>query len=304
MVAGVFDLREVLPQLSPKSGRRLVLTGGLVLITAATVQFALLAHTGWRRYVHSRPLDLPGGEDIRLDGPTRQAFRLLNLNARIHATQLFSRPGMYSHNLWSGVPAPTAQNATHWFWLLGDTRQREISARLATDPHSALITSHSLDAFMERQNIAVAGPLQDFLLSHYRPLFSYGDFTFHVPVESRAIVFGRHEFLESDTDPHRILFRSCLLLAGRPAHIRLEGISAPWADGPELLTGQSQAFAEPIDQEGRVTGTPVPLPATQPLRGLYRLSVLCPRLPPKLPWQDYVVVVSDAAGTRLAESVH
>jgi hypothetical protein len=303
MVAGVFDLREALPRLLPGSGRGLVVTGGIALFTAATIQFALLAHTGWQRYVHSRPLDLPGAENIRLDGPTRQAFRLLNLNARIHATLLFSRQGMYSHNLWSGVPTPTAQNATHWFWLLPDTQQREIIARLKAARQTALITSHSLDAFMVKQNIAVSGPLQDFLVNHYRSFFSYGDFSFHVPADSRAIVFGRHEFLESATDPDRILYRSCLLLDGRPAHIRLEPINSSWDMGPELLTGQFQAFAEPIDREGRTTGAPVPLPATQPLRGLYRLSVLCPRLPPKLPWQDYVVIVSEADGTWLAESV-
>ncbi len=31
-------------------------------------------------------------------------FRLLTLNASIQADLLFSRPGMYSYNLWSGVP--------------------------------------------------------------------------------------------------------------------------------------------------------------------------------------------------------
>jgi hypothetical protein len=61
---------------------------------------------------------------------------------------------------------------------------------------------------------------------------------------------------------------------------------------------------EPIDREGRVRGGAVPLPANGELRGLYRLSVISPRLPPKLPWQDFTLVVRDADGRRLSESVY
>lgn len=304
LVAGLFELRETLPQLLPRFGRRLVRAGGVVLPVVALYQLGLLAHTGWERYSHSRPLDLPGAGDIRLDGKTRQAFRLLHLNASIHADLLFSRQGMFSHNIWSGIPTPTAQNATHWFWLLPAARQQEIIARLAATPRTGLITSHSLDAFMVKENIPVTGPLQDFVQGHYRPLFDYGDFTFHVPRASRAVTFGRYELLESEADAGTVLFRTHVLLEGRPAAIRFEQINSPWQNGPELLTGQARAFAEPIDREGRPVGAAVPLPSTQPLRGLFRLSVVCPRLPPTLPWQEYAVVVRDPDGLPLSESVY
>jgi hypothetical protein len=304
LVAGVFELRATLPQLLPRFGRRLVRAGGVVLPVVALYQLGLLAHTGWERYTHSRPLDLPGAGDIRLDGKTRQAFRLLHLNASIHADLLFSRQGMFSHNIWSGIPTPTAQNATHWFWLLPEARQQEIIARLAATPRTGLITSHSLDAFMVKEKIPVTGPLQDFVQGHYRPLFDYGDFTFHVPRASRAVTFGRYELLEPEADAGTVLFRAQVLLDGRPAGIRLELIGSPWTNGPELLTEGARAVAEPIDREGRPAGEPVALPSAQPLRGLYRLSVICPRLPPKLPWQDYALVVRDADGAQLSDSVY
>lgn len=304
LVAGVFDLGAVVPQLLPRTGRPLIRIGAILLLVATAGQFGLLVHTGWLRYTQSRPLDLPGAGDIRLDGRTRQTFRLLNLNAVVHADLLFSRQGMFSHNIWSGIPTPTAQNATHWFWLLNDARQKEIAARLAATPRTALITSHSLDEFMVKEGIPVTGPLQDFLQGHYRPLFAYGDFTFHVPAGSRAAVFGRYEILTDETDAHTVLFRSRVLLDGRPAQIRLEMMSHPWADGPELLTGQSRAVAEPIDREDRVIGEAVSLPSARPLRGLYRLSVICPALPPKLPWQNYVLAVREADGRLLSESVY
>jgi hypothetical protein len=304
LMAGLFDLRVVLPDLLPKGGRGLIRAGGIALIVAAMGQLGLLAHTGWQRYTHSRPLDLPGAGDIRLDGTTRQTFRLLNLNASIHADLLFSRQGMFSHNLWSGIPTPTAQNATHWFWLLNEARQREIVARLAATPRTALITARSLDEFMAKQNIPLGGPLHEFVQHHYRPLFQYGDFTFHVPSGSRAEAFGRFALLTPEADAGTILVRSNVLLDGQPARIGLEMINSPWTPGPDLLTPQAQAIAEPINREGQPAGEPVPLPSPRPLRGLYRLSVICPRLPPKLPWQEYAVVVRDADGRVLSESVY
>jgi len=305
LVAGMFELRALLPGLLPATGRHLIRSGAIILIVVLIGQIGLLAHTGWQRYTHSRPLNLPGAGDIRVDDITRQSFRLLNLNASIHADLLFSRQGMFSHNIWSGIPTPTAQNATHWFWLLDETRQQEIISALASTPRTALIVSRSLDGFFATRHIAVTGPLQDFVQRHYRPLYQYGDFIFNVPVESHAIAFGRYELLvPEDAASPTILFRTCIPLDGRPAQIRLEQLTYPWEPGPELLTNQAQAVAEPIDREGRVTGRPVPLPSNQTLRGLYRLSVICPRLPPTLPWPSYTLVVRDQGGALLSESVH
>lgn len=306
LVTGLFELRQVLPLLLPKPGRRLVQAGAIALALTVCGQLGLLGYTGWQRYTHSRPLDLPGTGDLRLDGGTRQALRLLSLNASIHADLLFSRQGMFSHNLWSGVPTPTAQNATQWFWLLEESRQREIAEKLKATTRTALINSHSIDRFMVDHQIPVAGPLNDFVQAHYRPLFEYRDFVFNVPRESRAAIFGRYELLapKDDQASRTVLFRTCVLLDGRPAAIRLEELEYPWKSGPELLGSRSQAVAEPIDREGRAVGEPVALPTTRLLRGLYRLSVVCPALPPKLPWQDYALVVRDGYGRTLSESVY
>lgn len=303
-MAGLFELREVLPSLLPSAGRRLSQAGGVMLAMAAVGQLGLLAHTGWQRYANSRPLDLPGAGDIRLNGDTRHTFRLLNLNAGVHADLLFSRQGMFSHNIWSGVPTPTAQNATHWFWLLDDNQQRAIADRLASTRRTAFITSGFLDEFMSEHKIPVDGPLQDFVQQHYRALFSYGDFTFHVPKDSHAITFGRYELLEPAVDDGTVLFRSHVRFEGQPVRIRLEMIRFPWASGPDLLTPRAQAVAEPVDHEGRSVGEAVALPSATSLRGLYRLSVICPRLPPKFPWQDYALIVQGPDGKLLSDSVY
>ncbi len=307
LVAGWWELGRALPPLAGVAGRRLVQAGGLGLACTALFVLGLLGTTGWSRYSTDRPLDLPGAEDLRLGGPFRQTLRLLTLNASIHADLLITRQGMYSYNLWSGVPTPTAQNATHWFWLLDEPAQRAIIARLAATPRTAFIISHSLDAFMVEHGIPVSGPLQDFVVTHYRPLFHYGDFTFEVPAGSSAVPFGRYELRQSESSDQAalpLLFRSNILLDGSPARIRLEPIDPGDAPGPDLLDGHAQAFVEPIDRDGRTLGAPVSLPSPRPLRGLFRLTILAPRLPATLPWQTYTLVVRDATGRLLSESAY
>lgn len=307
LVAGWWDLGRALPALLPAAGRRLASAGGWLLVFSAVFILGLLAHTGWSRYTTSRPLDLPGAEDIRIDGAGRQALRLLTLNATIQADLLITRQGMYSFNLWSGVPTPTAQNATHWFWLLDDQAQREIIARLAATPRSALIVSHSLDTFIAERHIPATGPLQDFIAAHYQPLFRYGDFTFNVPTGSQAVPFGRYELQHSETNAPAVLpllFRTNVLIDGAPLQVRLEPIGHGMPMGPELLTAQTHVIFEPIDREGRTLGAAIPAPVRHSLRGLYRLTILAPPLPPDLPWQDYALVIRGPDGQLLSESVY
>ena len=307
LVAGLWETGRVLPELIPAFGHRLAQAGGVVLAIASCFLLGLLAQTGWERYTRSRPLDLPGAGEIRLPSAAREPLRLLALNAGIHADLLVSRQGMYSYNLWSGVPTPTAQNATHWFWLLSDPQQQEIIARLAATPRTAVIISRSIDQFLADHQVPVTGPLQDFLTQHYRELFRYGGFSFMVPTGSQAATFGRYELLKSEsTDPALppALFRSNVLLDGQPVQIRLELADYPWSPGPDLLGPKLEAYAEPINRDGRPAGPAVRLPASQPLRGLYRLSIFSPRPPDTFRPQDYLLAVRDPAGRLMSESVY
>jgi hypothetical protein len=307
LVAGLWETGRVLPELLGDLGRRLGQAGAVVLAAASCFLLGLLAHTGWERYTTSRSLDLPGATDIRLNSAAREPLRLLALNAGIHADLLVSRQGMYSYNLWSGVPTPTAQNATHWFWLLDEAQQREIIARLAATPRTGFIISHSIDQFLAEHQIPVTGPLQDFLTQHYQELFRYGGFSFMVPTASQAVVFGRYELLKSESNDPALppaLFRTNVLLDGQPVQIRLEQGDYPWSPGPDLLAPKLDAFAEPINRDGRIAGPTVRLPADRPLRGLYRLSIFSPKLPDTLRLYEYLLAVRDPDGRLLSESVY
>jgi len=304
--AGVAEAWECLAAGAPRSGRWVVPAGWAALMLVGLFQLGLLAQTGWSRYSTSRPLDLPGAADIRIDGVYRQALRLLTLNASIHADVLFSRQGMYSYNIWSGVPTPTAQNATHWFWLLDAARQQEIIERLQATPRSAFIVSRALDNLLAQLHVPTDSPLQSHLASHYKPLFEFHDFVFYVPNDSRAVPFGQFEVLKADQPDFAgrppVLFRANLVLVGRPATIRLEKYMFPFEVVADLTGPGTQVFLEPINRTGDITGPAIRLPVAQELRGLYRLSVFCPSQPPAESLRQSTLVVRGADGVILGEA--
>lgn len=313
--AGLHDLVRLAAGAWPRFGPKLAAAGLAVAAAATGWQLWLLAENGWERYHTSRPLGLPGAEDIRIDGPARQTLRVLTLNAGIHADMLFSRPGMFSYNIWSGVPTPTARNATHWFWLLDDPAQTEIIARLKATPRSAVIVNHQLDEFLSSIGVPLAGPLQSHLAANYRTLFAAGyqaivgksAFSFLVPRDSTAVAFGKVELLgKEQPEPdggEPVLLRSHVAIDGQPAGVRLVGASYPWPLREDYGGGAARVFLEPINTSGQTLGDAIPLPATRPLTGLFRLKIYVAAAPHLGRLHDTVLVVTDPAGQPLAEAV-
>lgn len=167
--------------------------GGMIAAIAlgtAGWQAYLLQQQAWRRWTTSEPLGLPGAESVRPPENVRYALRILAANAGLHADLLYSRPGMFSFNLWTGLPTPTLRNATHWFWLLKPEEQHAITTRLKSERRSAIISSQPLIDFLDREmNMPITGPLNDFIRQNYRPLFRVSGYDFLVPLASRAAPF-------------------------------------------------------------------------------------------------------------------
>ncbi|MEO6246691.1 MAG: hypothetical protein ABIQ12_14795, partial [Opitutaceae bacterium] len=132
------------------------------------------------RYRHGQWLDLPGAEAIRLPDNLAAVCRVLAHNATAHADVLFSLPGTFSYNLWSGVPTPTHANVTHWFSLLDATRQQAIIAELEAHPRAGVIWHAWHLKYLEKWNLAPKGPLFDYLTQNYEAAFSFEDTEFRV----------------------------------------------------------------------------------------------------------------------------
>ncbi|MFM8335243.1 MAG: hypothetical protein ACKODK_06755, partial [Opitutaceae bacterium] len=158
------------------------LAGGALALGA----FASAWGAGWNlgreslRRSDGVSLGLPGTGPMRQPVDSAALLRVLTLNATAHADLLFSEPGMFSFNLWSGAPTPGPANVTHWFSLLGEGRQREIIRRLEGSPRAVVITDQLHVDFLRNRGFAPAGPLHDFITREFEPAFRAADMEFRV----------------------------------------------------------------------------------------------------------------------------
>lgn len=282
------------------------LAGPAFLLGVAAFQMVGMLAVGKRYREESLPLGLPGAETIFLDGETRLALRTLSLNAMIHADVLFSRPGAFSFNLWTGVPTPTSHNATQWSWQLSEPEQLAIVARMKADPKSAWIGNPMIEKFMREQNVPTGGALWTHLDTDYRLLLAAGPFTFNVPKNSLAAPFGRVRTLaasnrQADLPPY--LFRANIALEGRPVLVRLKQVNYPWSVLETYDGHTSEVSLAPINTQGEPIGAALLLgKQTQQLQGLYRLDVFMHTLPNQLNQIRCMLEVLDGKEVVLAQA--
>jgi hypothetical protein len=132
------------------------------------------------RYPGGQSIGLPGAEAIRLPDNSAALFRLLAHNAVAHADRLFSLPGTFSFNLWTGVPPPTRANVTHWFSLLAAERQQAIIRELEAHPRACVIVYPGHVKFLADRDLAPKGLLYDYVVKNYEAVFAFDDVEFHV----------------------------------------------------------------------------------------------------------------------------
>ena len=243
-------------------------------------------------------LGLPGAGPMRQPVDSAALLRVLTLNATAHADLLFSEPGMFSFNLWSGAPTPGPANVTHWFSLLGEGRQREIIRRLEGSPRAVVITDQLHVEFLRNRGFAPAGPLHDFITREFEPAFRAADMEFRVRRGRSIRPFLLADLLEraeSTQGGERHLIRLPLLLrTGEPvAAIEL----APGHPASVQLNGQNtRVEITPLSPRGDPAGPAVearwPIVTSGPaLLSLYFSSPDPTRLP-----REATLLLKNAAG--------
>lgn len=275
---------------------------------AAVFQTAKLSKIGFDRYTTSQPLGLPGAEDIRVADITRITLRSLVQNAAVHADVLVTRPGMYSLNIWSGIPTPTFRNSTHWFWLLNENQQQEIVDKLEATPRSLLIGCTPLEEFLDEINVPVAGRLQDYLNENFAYRFSIHDFRMFQPAGARlapigyAILYPDGRDLGSASADAIIPFRVAVIMTGTPRSVDIMQFSETSA-AEVVATDFTELRFSPILRSGAVVGTPTPLALTQELSGLFILEGTITGQVAREGLQNRGLVIRDAQGEILAEAL-
>ncbi len=276
-------------------------TSAATLLIAKTAWAAADAHA---TYASRTELGLPGAERLHLPEPTRTAYRILSLNAAIHADLLFSEPGLFSFNLWTGLPTPTGRNTTLWFTLLNDGEQRAIVDALARSPRPAVIVQESLIELTRHNGVPIGGVLHDYVAGNFIPVFRTEGFAFCVR-KGRAIAalnVAQLTPLVPAAGGADAQLDFCLASDGTPiASFEVGDLAAPAAPPLVLDAANAHAIAATIDRTGRAAHAPAAAPWPLRMGGLVRVTVQFHRAGAALPRATTVIHLRAADGRRLGE---
>lgn len=278
---------------------RFVAIGSALVVLVALVPAADLVRTGWIYRGVSVELGLPGAERLRLPINIANSLRAMTRNATLHGDTLFSHPGMFSFNLWSGRPTPTAANVTLWSTLLTEAQQDAIRTRLAADPRAVIIAQEYVLNHLILQGFAPRGELNDYLIRHFTPAFRVETYVFWVHRGRTLAPIGTALLGPADD------------AAGRDVEVVTDARGTPerweiWTNGytQRVAAGEFPGAAtrvQPLHPDGTAAGPDRPLAATALPGGLVRLTWTIPAGP--LPGVDDIELrLLDAEG-RLVERV-
>ena len=248
-----------------------------IIVAVLTVKVAWTERSTHRNYAAFSELGLPGTGQLRLPEPTRTAYRILSLNAAVHADLLFSLPGMYSFNLWTGLPTPTGKNATLWFTLLSDGEQCAIIEAIDRSRRPCIIVQESLIAMMQEARVPIQGVLRDYLFREFLPVFNVEGFVFLVR-KGRVIaplnIAQLSSLPQSAAAAHDTQLDFRLASDGTPiAGIEARDLVDPPSSSLILDGVNAQVTAFPIDSFDHMTGPPANAPWPLRVRGLVHFSV-------------------------------
>ena len=148
---------------------------------------------GVQKFNDGEWLGLPGAEHLSLPIKTVLTFRTLSENVRAHADQLFSIPGAFSFNLWTGVATPTLANATLWHRMLNSGAQAEIIARLKDDPKAVIIRNGG---------VVFNGQLGTYIERDFEPAFGVDEYEFLVHRGRRIAALSTASIRPDPGDPN------------------------------------------------------------------------------------------------------
>lgn len=281
-------------------------TTAAAIVAAFGLAFAF-GHEGWRRWSTSEPLRLPGAEALRLPEPFSAELRTVALNASVHAGQLFSLPGMFSFNPWSGRPAPTRQNVTHWFSLLNDEQQHEIIRQLDADPRALLVIERSLVQFMRANGILVAGPLDDYLRSDFARAFGVGGYEIWCKRGRTIAPLATARLYERQDQPGTFQLEVCVLTAPGSRVARIDWIDYTHDPAPQprlsLDASNSSLQVASLRSDGTAFASPAEAKYPAELPRLARIEIITRQPLDRLSQARAVLRLRNAAGAEIAEAV-
>ena len=176
MAMGLHDAQPVVCGWIPAARKWLPHVAAVGVAGVTLFMAGRLFRIGHAQYSTGLPLNLQGAEDLRLVNDLAYTLRIADENLRAHGDLLFSFPGLYSANLWTGLPTPSLNNATHWFSLLSAPAQQEIIDRLIATPRALVLVQRDLLDFLKKDGFSTGGPLHAWLMAHFAKSLAFGGY--------------------------------------------------------------------------------------------------------------------------------
>jgi len=124
----------------------------------------LAAWRAYRSYEALSPLELPGSNRIHLSARRASGLQKLVTEARSSCTSLLTAPGMYSFNLWTGLPLPDLMLISDtWMIFLTDQQQSEVAREFSREPHGCVIDNPEVVKWYTRGSEVYSKPLMRFI---------------------------------------------------------------------------------------------------------------------------------------------
>lgn len=288
-LSGGWEAVNHLAAASARHGPWLRAVTALVLAGTVSASFGRAWASSFIRFQESEPLGLAGAERLRLTDDYTFNLRILTHNAVTHGDTIFSYPGMFSFNIWSGRPTPTLANVTHWFSLLDERQQQSIIDRLEADPRAVVIVQRYLINFLTIRDLAPRGPLHDYLLKNFAAAFRLDTYEFWVKRGRTIAADGTARFVRDTNGVWLDIIPTNSAEVGRIELQLLFGGSPPLARFS--VSQQRPWIARPLAPDG--TARDEAWTAQTPVRtgNHLRLSIPLPTPLPVLPRSDYLRVV-------------
>lgn len=272
--------------------------GAVAVATVTLVTAGELFRIGLSRFRSSEPLGLPGAATLRLPADVSADLRIVSENLRVHGDMLFSFPGMFSANLWSGLPAPTTANVTHWFSLLSAAQQQAIIDRLAAAPRAMLLVQRDLLDYLTRNRFSTTGPLRDWLLKQFHPVLRVDGYEVWARAGRRVAALSVARLTARAAEGEATLVLTVRAPAAAIAALEVRHLDSPAGSAVVGRVLADSLTVAPCDIAGDATAPAAP--AVLPLRlpPLARVTLRA-RLDRPVDWSRVEVVLRDSRGERV-----
>ena len=119
-------------------------------------------------YSNSVSLNMPGAERIRVSPRVAELYRWMKLNLD-SCTAVYSVPGQFSLDFWTGKDSPTNLTINNAIGLLNDMQQRAIIRDLTRYPELCIVYSPKMIEFWRRGQDLSRSPLNQYVQAEFKP---------------------------------------------------------------------------------------------------------------------------------------